>query len=97
MKKKEKILISGCSQGLGYDLYNFLKLNFNVFGLKHYTKDWSNYDYLSKKEIIVTHYNKLKKGFYKGIDSNGNLLIKINSTNYITTVYSGDAFIIKSI
>lgn len=52
MKKKEKILISGCSKGLGYDLYNFLQSNFYVFGL-------SSNKLLSKKKNIF-YYNPLQ-------------------------------------
>jgi hypothetical protein len=33
MKKKENLLINGCSRGIGYDLFNALKLKYNVFGL----------------------------------------------------------------
>ena len=47
MKKKEKILISGCSKGLGYDLYKSLKSNFNVFGLS------SNKETCKKKKYFL--------------------------------------------
>ncbi len=33
MKKKENILINGCSRGLGYDFFKFLNLKYNVYGL----------------------------------------------------------------
>ena len=33
MKKKENILINGCSRGLGYDFFEYLKLKYNVYGL----------------------------------------------------------------
>ena len=45
MKKKENILINGCSKGIGLDFFNYLSLSYNVFGLSSVK---------SKKKIFYT-------------------------------------------
>ena len=51
MKKKENILINGCSRGLGYDFINYLKLKFNVYGLSS----------VRNKSKNIFYYNPLSK------------------------------------
>ena len=50
MKKKENILINGCSRGLGYDFLKNLRSKFNVYGLSS-----------NKKKIIFSIIILLKK------------------------------------
>ena len=49
MKKKENLLINGCSRGIGYDLFNALKLKYNVFGLSS----------IKSKKNNVFYYNPI--------------------------------------
>jgi short-subunit dehydrogenase len=61
--KKENVLISGCSRGIGYDLFKKLKTKYNVFGLSSISTNNEN----------IFHYDplispKLEK----------NLVLKIN-------------------
>lgn len=49
MKKKANLLINGCSRGIGYDLFNALKLKYNVFGLSS----------IKSKKKNVFYYNPI--------------------------------------
>ncbi|WHA05067.1 biotin--[acetyl-CoA-carboxylase] ligase [Candidatus Bandiella numerosa] len=64
---------------------------FSILGLEYFLSDWNNHDYLTNKKIVVKNNEQTIEGEYKGIDAQGNLLLKID--NKIITLYSGDASI----
>lgn len=64
---------------------------FNIMGLEHFLNDWNKYDYLAGKKITVKNHEKIIEGEYKGIDEQGNLLLKVDDN--IITLYSGDTSI----
>jgi BirA family transcriptional regulator, biotin operon repressor / biotin---[acetyl-CoA-carboxylase] ligase len=64
---------------------------FNIMGLEYFLNDWNECDYLADKKITVKNGEKSIEGEYKGIDAQGNLLLKVDGT--ITTLYSGDTSI----
>jgi short-subunit dehydrogenase len=49
MKKKENVLINGCSRGLGYDFLKSLKSKFNIYGLSS----------VKTKKKNILYYNPL--------------------------------------
>ena len=61
MKKKENILINGCSRGLGYDFINYLKLKFNVYGLSSVKNKSKNIFYYNPLENIHLNNELIKK------------------------------------
>ena len=61
MKKKENILINGCSRGLGYDFINYLKLKFNVYGLSSVKNKSKNIFYYNPLENIHLDNELIKK------------------------------------
>ena len=61
MKKKENILINGCSRGLGYDFINYLKLKFNVYGLSSVRNKSKNIFYYNPLENIHLDNELIKK------------------------------------
>ena len=61
MKKKENILINGCSRGLGYDFINYLKLKFNVYGLSSVKNKSKNIFYYNPLENIHLDNDLIKK------------------------------------
>lgn len=52
MKKKENILINGCSRGLGYDFFEHLKSKYNVYGLSSVKSDNKKIFYYNPLENI---------------------------------------------
>ncbi len=64
---------------------------FSILGLEYFLSDWNNHDYLANKKIAVKNSEETIEGEYKGIDAQGNLLLKID--NKIITLYSGDTSI----
>ena len=51
MRKKESILINGCSRGLGYDFLRYLKSKYKVYGLSS----------IKNKNKNIFYYNPLEK------------------------------------
>tara|TARA_B100001989_G_scaffold95298_1_gene66338 strand:+ start:1790 stop:2506 length:717 start_codon:yes stop_codon:yes gene_type:complete len=61
MKKKENILINGCSRGLGYDFLKNLRSKFNVYGLSSIKKNNKNIFYYNPFEKINLDNDLIKK------------------------------------
>lgn len=64
MKKKENILINGCSKGIGLDFFNYLSLSYNVFGLssvKSKKKNILYYNPFNDPVLTNENTNKLKE------------------------------------
>ena len=61
MKKKENILINGCSRGLGYDFFVNLKSNFNVYGLSSIKNKNKNIFYFNPLEESNLNSETAKK------------------------------------
>ncbi len=61
MKKKENILINGCSRGLGKDYMNYFKSKFNVYGLSSVRNDKKNIFYYNPLENVNINKSTLKK------------------------------------
>lgn len=64
MRQKENILINGCSRGLGYDFYQYLKFKYNVYGLSSVKNNNKNIFYYNPLENIELD-NIVKKKFKK--------------------------------
>ena len=60
MRQKENILINGCSRGLGYDFFQYLKFRYNVYGLSSVKNNNKNIFYYNPLENIELD-NDIKK------------------------------------
>ena len=61
--------------------------SFEQFGVDIFSEYYQKHDYLDKKQITVISGNEIINGFYKGINENGGLLLKINDEEKV--IYSG--------
>lgn len=111
MKKKQNILINGCSQGLGLDFYKYLQKKFNLFGVsskKTKNKDIFYYDPIKNpvpsKELIkgiesckIDHIIHCVGGGFKKYDKFLELkeLIELFNVNFFS-IYEINKIILKN-
>ena len=61
MKKKESVLINGCSRGLGYDFFVSLKSKYNVYGLSSVENKNKNIFYFNPLDDLKLNSEIIKK------------------------------------
>ena len=61
MSHKENVLINGCSRGLGYDFYQYLKSKYKVYGLSSEKNNNKNIFYYNPLKNIELNDNIKKK------------------------------------
>jgi short-subunit dehydrogenase len=111
MSLKENILINGCSRGLGYDFYRYLKSKYNVYGLSSNKKNYKNifyYDPFDDPKIENDLIDKIKNckidhvihcsgGGFRFYDKylEINKLIKLFNVNFFS-IYEINKILIKN-